>query len=163
MRNEKLAMSRAIPIPLIFVICYLLTAVCSLPPVHAQTAAEVESLLEQSFITCEQAAYFTLSTAMENPPQRNVSFAYAQEQGWLPAKAEETSRIRAGELSLLVMKAFDLKGGLMYRITGSKRYAFRELKHKRIITGRVYPNQLVSGEQLFQILDEITEGIINEQ
>jgi hypothetical protein len=50
------------------------------------------------------------------------------------------------------MKAFDLHGGAMYRISSSPRYAYRELLYLRIIQGASDPSQKVSGERLMRIL-----------
>jgi hypothetical protein len=123
---------------------------------HAQSAAEIEGLLSEKTITCEQAAYLTLAAAMAVP--REEAFAVAHERGWIRQKLQGEDPVTAGDLSLLIMKAFDINGGLMYRLTGSRRYAFREMKHHGIFPGRSYPNQLISGEQFLQILDDITEG-----
>ena len=75
----------------------------------------------------------------------------------LPAKSENDSRISCSGLSFLVMKAFNLKGGMMYRLTDNKRYAYRELKDRGIITGRAYSNKPVSGEQLLQMLINLSD------
>lgn len=98
----------------------------------------------------------TLAVAMAVP--REEAFAVARERGWIRQKLQGEDPITAGDLSLLIMKAFDINGGLMYRLTGSRRYAFREMKHSGIFSDRSYPNQLISGEQFLQILDDITEG-----
>ena len=128
-------------------------------PAFSQNAAEIENILDTKEITFEQAVYFTLAAALDIP--RNQAFAHAVQNGWLPKAARSTNPITLSSLSLLVMKAFDIKGGMMYRITGSRRYAFREMKYRDFITGRVYPNQKVSGEQFLQILS--TAIMENEQ
>jgi hypothetical protein len=51
------------------------------------------------------------------------------------------------------MKAFALKGGLMYTLFPGLRYAYRELAYRKIITGRAYSTMRVSGERLLRLLD----------
>ena len=140
----------------IYVICMLLLLAI---PAYSQSAADIEGLLSEKAITCEQAAWFTLVSVQEaaeedDPLPASGAFAAAQEKGWI--KAEGGDAITLSRLSLLLMHAYDLKGGLMYRLTGSARYAFREMKALGFINGRVYPNQTVSGEEFLQILGSVT-------
>ena len=128
----------------------------SLAPVWGQTAAEIEGLLSQKEITCAQAAYFTLAMALDNPPANGEgAFVFAREQGWLPAQADSSGPITMGGLSLLVMKAFDLKGGLLYRLFENPRYAFREMTDRGFISGRAYSTLTVSGEQFLRIAGNV--------
>ena len=129
-------------------------------PAWGQSAAEIETLLEQKEITCAQAAYYILAITLENPPANSdEAFAYARERGWFPSKAQSGKPVTLGYLSLLVMKAFDFKGGLMYSIAGNPRYAFREMTNRGFIVGRAYPNFTVSGERFLQITGNVLTHI----
>ena len=120
------------------------------------TASDIEMLLDLEKMTCAQAAYYVLALALENPPANGeAAFAYARERDWISAKAQSGGPVTMGYLSMLVMKAFDFKGGLMYRITGSPRYAFREMTDRGFISGRTYPGFTVSGEQFLQIAGNV--------
>jgi hypothetical protein len=128
--------------------------------VHGQTAVDIEKLLDAEEITCSQAAYCVLAAALENPPPNpEAAFALARENGWLPAKAEGSSNITLGGLSLLLMKAFNQRlaqaGGLMYRLFPGSRYAHRAMANQGFIEGRAYPGQNVSGGQFLRILERI--------
>jgi hypothetical protein len=123
---------------------------------YGQTAADMESLLEAGEITVSQAAYVTLAAALESPPENpEAAFDLAREKGWLPAKAEGGSALTQSVLSLLVMKSFNLKGGLLYRLFPGGRYAYREISGRGFIEGRSYPNLKVSGEQFLRILGKV--------
>jgi hypothetical protein len=125
-----------------------------------QSAAEMESLLDAGEITCSQAAYFVLAAALEDPPQNpEAAFGMVLEQGWLPANSKSGGSITLGGLSLLLMKAFDIKGGLMYRFFPLDRYAYREMIGRGFIEGRSYSTFTVSGEQFLRIL----ENVLNER
>ena len=123
---------------------------------HAQTAAEMEGLLDTEEITHIQAAWFTLASVLETPPpDQAAAFALALERGWLPANAEPGGPVKLRNLSLLLMKAFDLEGGLMYRLFPGPRYAYREMKARGFIEGRAWPGFTVSGERFLQILGNV--------
>jgi outer membrane protein OmpA-like peptidoglycan-associated protein len=122
----------------------------------AQTAAELEGLLDTDQITYTQAAWFTLASVPETPPtDQAAAFALALERGWLPKNAEPGGPVKLRNLSLLLMKAFDIEGGLMYRLFPGPRYAYREMSRRGFIEGRSYPGFTVSGERFMQILGRI--------
>jgi hypothetical protein len=121
-----------------------------------QTAAEMESLSGAREITCAQAAYFVLAAALEDPPQNpQAAFGMALEQGCLPANSKSNGSITMGGFSLLLMKAFNIKGGLMYRLFPVGRYAYREMNSRGFIEGRSYSTFTVSGEQFLRILENV--------
>ena len=62
-----------------------------------------------------------------------------------------------GELSLLLMKAFELKGGIMYSLVGGSRYAYREMKHLKLITDFRGASGLVTGEFVVHALGNVIE------
>ncbi|GHV91288.1 hypothetical protein AGMMS50268_17910 [Spirochaetia bacterium] len=122
----------------------------------AAQAADMEQLLGAQKITWEQAAYFSLGAALETAPANpEEAFAFVRERGWLPknARAEETACMDS--VSLLLMRSFSMPGGLMYRIFHNARYAYRELKSRGFIQGRVYASGSVSGAAFLQLLSEL--------
>jgi hypothetical protein len=140
--------------------CFCLTAglllILSAVSLSAQTAAEMERLLDTKEITFTEAAYFTLASVMEKPPEYpSGAFILALEKGWLPGNAEPNGSIQLRNLSSLMMGAFNLEGGLMYRLFPGPRYAFREMSRRGFIEGRAYPRFTVSGERFLQILGNI--------
>lgn len=125
----------------------------------SQTAADMENLLAAREITFSQAVYFTLASAPGSPPENpDAAFAMAREKGWLPEGAESGSALTLGDLSLLIMNAFNLKGGLMYRLFPVGRYAYREMTSRGFIEGRSYPDLKVSGDRFLRILGNVLAG-----
>jgi hypothetical protein len=116
----------------------------------AQTAAELETILDSGELTFSQAASFVLNAA--DVSYSGDAFAAARENGWLPAQAESGGAIRLGELSLLIMKSFGLRGGVMYGFFPNSRYACRELVYLQIIQGRNDPGAPVDGRTFLHIL-----------
>jgi hypothetical protein len=123
---------------------------------RGQTAADLESLLDTEAVTCAQAAWLVLAAVQDEPPHNpEAAFNTALANTWLPAKSESGGAITLGGLSLLMVKALNIKGGLMYRIFPLGRYAYREMISRGFIEGRAYSTSTVSGEQLLRIVETV--------
>jgi hypothetical protein len=148
-----------------FASIFLITA-ARLP---AQTAAEIETLLSNPAVTSPQAASLVLRAAdLSENPSPAQAFSHAMENKWLPkdaaaeAKAETadtnvaaTSVASLQGVSLLLMNAFGLKGGLFYRLFKNPHYAYRELVYKDVIQGKADPQMAVTGEHLLFLVNRI--------
>jgi hypothetical protein len=140
---------------------YLILAICFfvMVPVFAQTAAELENLLNTNAVSYQQAAWLVLEAADISASARIINqagaFRYATEQGWFPAGVNPTGTIRLDEVSLLVMQSFDIRGGVFYTLTGNRRYAYRELVYRNIIQGRSCPTMAVSGDMLLFVVNRV--------
>ena len=127
-------------------LCFLLLLPVFL---QAQTAERVEALLNTDAVSYEQAAQLVLEAAdvrVSTGPAD--AFRYAAEQRWVPGKAEGGDIARLDGISLLIMRAFDLKGGMFYSLFKNPHYAYRELEYQNIIQGRSDPAMDVSGDFL---------------
>ena len=138
----------------------------------AQTAAELEALLDSPVVSCSEAARYVAASvggeasmggdlSMEGeagiiPPE--AAFEWAMGRGWLPRKAAPDDPIKMGDLSFLLMKAFDLKGGLMYIIFPGPRYAFRAMVSRSFIQGTADPDMKPNGERFLQILGNVLDA-----
>ncbi|MDR3337505.1 MAG: hypothetical protein LBT16_09895 [Treponema sp.] len=118
----------------------------------AQTANELDAILNTQEITCSQAVHIVLTAAEVLPEGGNDIFMAAKDRRWLSAKTEADNPIQLGELSLLIMKAFEIKGGVMYAWFPNPRYACRELAYLQIIQGRIDPEGRMDGRTFLQIL-----------
>ena len=61
------------------------------------------------------------------------------------------------QFSYMIMTAYNMKGGLMYRLFPGPRYAVRELRHKKILQGISYSTMSLSGERAFRIIGRVLE------
>ncbi len=68
----------------------------------------------------------------------------------IPSAGDE---IKIKDFALLCTKAYKIKGGLLYRLTKSPRYALRELKAMKVISNDAEPDSIVSGKQMIHILN----------
>jgi outer membrane protein OmpA-like peptidoglycan-associated protein len=116
------------------------------------TGEEIETLLSTNAVTYASAARFLLEasdTMVTSDPDE--AFRYAAERNWLPKKASANDAARMDGVSLLLMRSFGIKGGILYSLFKSPHYAFRELTYKNVIQGGIDPAMNVSGERLLFI------------
>ena len=123
----------------------------------SQTADRLETLFNTEELSYEQAATFVLEAsqpvgAADIYTSLGEAFRYATERNWLPKNAEARDTARLDGISLLIMKAFEIKSGAFYSIFQNPHYAYRELEYRKIIEGKTVPSNDVSGELLLFII-----------
>ena len=144
-----------------FLLCFLLLIPAFL---SAQTAAELDEVLDTREISYSHAARFVIASANvtleADAAVPETAFELAMMKGWVPKKASPDDPITLGGLSFLIMKAFNMKGGLMYLIMPGPRYAFRAMVSRSLIQGSADPSMKVSGDRFLLILGNVlnTEG-----
>lgn len=121
----------------------------------------------------------TMQTA-EKITYREGGFAVLIASGTLPRTAAADAALNPGlrsqlgwdsrsvdgpltvaEFSYLVVEAFDIPAGLMYRLAPGPRYAVRELRFRRILLDRVDATDDIAGLQALRMIGnaiEWTEG-----
>jgi hypothetical protein len=138
------------------ILCLTAVPLFAQSPRSQSTAAEIETLLSAKTVTYAQAARFVLEAANAlATDNREEAFNYAVQQNWLPKKLSSGDSARLNYISLLIMRSFKLKGGIMYTITKGPHYAYRELVYLDVIQNRSDPSVLVSGEQLLYYINRI--------
>jgi len=131
---------------------------CAVPAsLAAQGAAvEIEALLASRALSYAQASRFVLeaadAAAFDDPIE---AFHFARERNWLPRNAEPNALARLDSISLLLMQSFGLSGGILFTLTGSAHFAYREMEHMGFIHGRVSPRQTVSGDTLLYLTGRV--------
>jgi hypothetical protein len=116
---------------------------------HAQTGDEIETLLAEQRLSYGQAARFVLEAAdLVSLPDAEAAFNYAADRNWLPKNASARGIARLDGISLLLMRAFELKGGFFYTHIRTAHYAYRDMVSKKVIQDRADPAMPVSGSFL---------------
>jgi outer membrane protein OmpA-like peptidoglycan-associated protein len=116
------------------------------------TADEIETLLSTKAVTYAAAARFLLEASETiTTYDPDEAFRYAMARNWMTKKAAANETARLDDVSLLLMRSFGIKGGIMYSIIKNPHYAYRELAYQNIILGRAEPAMNVSGERLLFI------------
>jgi hypothetical protein len=146
-----------------FVALLAALALWVLPPARlaAQSNAFVDRLLETPQATLGQAAYLLL-TARGVVPEKATPEQAAETlaaQGWDTPALAPADPVTLGQYCFLLMQAYAVQGGLMYRIAPGPRYASRELAYRRLIRGKAYPNRTLSGEEALAILRGLLEQL----
>jgi hypothetical protein len=125
-------------------------------PLQAQTAAELDALLQTQAVTCAQAARFVLEAAdIQGASEAGRAFAYAAEAGWLPGNAPPEKPVTLAELSFLIMRAFNMKGGLMYALFPGPRYAYRAMVSRAFIQEPADPAMTLNGGRFLLVLGNV--------
>jgi len=140
-----------------FILCLVL--LLAIPfAAFSQNAQEIDHLLSLNEVNYGQAAWLLLNTAdVPGITEPSQAFDYVRERNWLPANAGRDDNARLDNVSLLIMKVWQLNGGIMYWLTQSPRYAYRELIYLDIIQGRVNPHMIVSGQMLLFLANRLLE------
>ena len=147
----------------ILTVMAVLLLLVPLLPLYPQFAAEMERALDLPQVTYSQAARFVLAASQTLPENTSVAqaFVYARDQKIMPGNVADVP-ITLGALSLLMMKSFNIKGGFMYALFPSKRYAYRAMVRRELIQGFADPGLTVSGERFFYILSRVLSYVGDE-
>jgi hypothetical protein len=152
-REKQMAVSKDSAYTFSFLLCLLFICI----PLPAQsTAMEIETLLDTQAVSYGQAARFVLEasdTLVTASPEE--AFNYAVRQGWLPADSAFNDNARLDRISLLLMRSFEMSGGIFYSLTKNAHYAYLELVYNNVITGRHDPAMPVSGARLLLYVSRI--------
>ena len=136
-------------------------------PLFGQTADKLEALLNKQVLNWVDAAVFVLEASEaeavriagnSNPvllSDPREAFRFAQEQKWLPSKAKPDDAVRLNGIALLLMRSFDLKGGIFYSMFKNPHYAYREMLQAEVIRGNTDPGMPVSGQELLLLIGRI--------
>ena len=128
-----------------------------LPAQSAGLARDMDAALENETVSWALAARFVLPAAGFDLEGREAAFREAAERGWLPKGAGPEGEPTLGGLSFLVMRAFDLKGGLFYRLFPGPRYAYRELAYRGLLLDQGGPSRKVSGFALLFLIGRLLD------
>ena len=139
------------------ILCFFYVLFAGSASVAAQSAAsEMEALLDSQAVTYAQASRFILEAAdvatFYDPAE---AFHFAIEQNWLPRNASPEAQARLDSISLLLMQSFGLRGGILFTLTGSAHFAYREMEYMGFIHGRISPRQMVSGDTLLYLTGRV--------
>ncbi|HOV39405.1 MAG TPA: hypothetical protein PLG79_11820 [Spirochaetales bacterium] len=123
----------------------------------AQSNALIDEILAQKKLGYSYAAYLVLSAAGVVPDTATPEQALEalSQQDWGIEVPEGPADITLGQYAYLLMRAFDIPGGLMYRLIPGPRYAAREIAFLGFVAEKPSPYRNVSGEEALQILGNV--------
>ena len=136
-----------------------LVMICLPLILHSQSNTVIDELLDTEKADWGQTTYMVLTAAElldENTNMAEAIKALEKQQWGIDVKEPEDS-ITLGEYSYLLMKAFNITGGLMYKLFPGPRYAARELDYLDFIYDNKSPYRTLSGEEVLRILGRVLE------
>ena len=122
--------------------------------VYAQSADVITDILETEEITFGQVCYLTAVQmhVIDDSASYEESVTALYEKGYIPMLEEYTAPVPAVDLAYLYSRLWNIKGGLMYRLSkGAPRYAFRQFQADGILSMDMDPATFVSGEKALSI------------
>jgi hypothetical protein len=125
----------------------------------AQDAAFIERISSSNALSCAEAAYLVMVGAektneAESPDQALID---ARTLGAATTSMTGESPIRMDRFAFMIMKAFELKGGIFYSLFPSPRYAYRELISKGVIQGNADPADPVDGSMALRMTGRVAD------
>lgn len=124
------------------------------PVVIAQSNEIIDQLLEEQQATLGKSAYLVLLAAdliSENStPVESVEALASFDWGFDNATPEDA--VDLGSLAFMIMKSFDMKGGIMYTIFPGRRYAVKEFAFRTLTLESASQYRILSGIDVANIL-----------
>jgi len=123
----------------------------------AQSNQLMDQLLQEPRATFGDVVYLTLAAVKIVPETATPDQAIQalQQKNWKVKILAANAPVSLGDYSYLLMKAFNVTGGIFYSLFPSPRYACRELGFLRVIPSDARPLRSVSGEEAVRILSNM--------
>lgn len=122
--------------------------------VHAQSADVITEILNTEQVTFGQVCYISAveQGLIDEKDDYDKAIEILAANELIPEVMESFIPIPAGNVAFIMSEIWDIKGGLMYRITkGSPRYSFKQFKSDGVISPLVEPGDFMSGPELLEI------------
>ena len=122
--------------------------------VYAQSADVITEMLDAEQATFGQISY--LAAVQKELITEDASYDAAvqalYDNGIIPDSEDPTAPIPLVDIVYIYSRLWQVKGGLMFRITkGSPRYAFRQFQADGIISSKQEPSDYITGAKALSI------------
>lgn len=124
--------------------------------VSAQSADALTRMIESNESTVGDTAYFLAvyrGSVSENATAAEAVSAL-QKEGICNDNVSADDILTYKVFSGLIMRTFNVKGGLMYSLTKADRYAFRELQALGFVSSGADPMAVVSGYEALAVIND---------
>ncbi len=127
--------------------------------IHSQSNTVIDEMLDKEKAGFGRTSYmvFTAAGILRDNSTLEESLRYLGKLKWDMKNKEPGEYITLGEYSYMLMKSFNIDGGIMYQMFPGPRYAARELFYLKLIDENGDPNRYVSGEEVIRILGRLME------
>ncbi|HUX51520.1 MAG TPA: hypothetical protein VMW73_12025 [Spirochaetia bacterium] len=123
-------------------------------PLFAQPNSVIDSVLSQKQASFEDSVYLILTAGNLLPSSGSVQDALdiLKQKGWLTIPAKPDAPITFGQYAFLLMRTFNIPGGVLYSLFPGPRYAGREVDYKGWTPSNLSPYEGLSGRDALYIL-----------
>ncbi len=152
-------MRRFLKVVMLIGVLYLVCVI----PLFSQSNELIDSILAEREAKFGVSVYLVLAAAnlvdrnIETKNAGEVAVKFLKDAGWGIKVKRTDSYITLGEYSLVLMEAFKMKGGIMYTLFPSPRYASRELYYHGFIDGNRDPYRKISGDEVVLMLRNVMD------
>jgi hypothetical protein len=126
----------------------------------AQSSGFMDGLLGAKEASFGQLSYLVLAASdrLGAEADQAGAFKMLQDLGWAPKAARADDPMTLASYAYILMRAFDMKGGILYSLFPSPRYAYREFVSRSIVQGRSDPLDPVDGASAIRILGSVSDN-----
>lgn len=145
-----MTLSRALPICGLFLVFGASIA-------WGQSNTVLDTILSSKKATYGEAAYLALTATKRIPDSATLSLAAVEleAQKWGISFTTANEPVTLGDYCYIIMKAFDMKGGIMYHLFPGPRYAARQIAYLGLVPGNTSPYRPLSGREAVDIIGNV--------
>lgn len=126
---------------------------------NAQVNEILDKIYQNEQVDTNQGIWLLLTGAEILPEDSSLEEAMQWAESSLKGFNNTQDNLSQGLLAQALLEAYPLPKGLMYRLTGSQRYALRDLQYLEIIPSNAQTNEPVSGFELVNSLGLVLDGV----
>ena len=140
-------------------LCIAVAVLITTAASFGQSAERVDTILKTEKATFGQAAYLIQTSLKDDSNELDFDAAFdrfkSEHENLIRDSVTAEDVLPVKTYAFLLMKTFDIKGGMMYRIYPCPRYAYRDLQYLAVIQGKNDPDAPMTGAAMLQILSRI--------
>lgn len=137
-----------------------LTALLCASGLFSQTAENVSRTITYDYASLGDTCYYLAVYKELVPDEATARDSYTMmcDKKLCHLKMNPMYAVNYKQLAGLCMKTFGFRGGIMYGITHSDHYAFRELQARGYISSETDPRDYVSGSNMLNLINRCVEA-----
>jgi hypothetical protein len=122
-----------------------------------QSNTTLDKILAAKQASFADAAYLVMTATKKIPDNATLPEAAGavEKQNWGIRTDDARQSVTLGTYCFMLMKAFDMRGGIMYTLFPGPRYAARELAYLGDVHGDRSPYRTISGSEAVDILGSV--------
>ena len=129
-------------------------------PLISQSNEMIDKLLSEEKARFGLAAYLVLAAGGEIAEGASVNEAMnalAEPKFSILKDKTEEDFINFRELAYLIMQSFEMKGGILYRIFPSPRYAYKEMLFLNVLSSKRADRAPINSDDMMRLLGRVME------